>query len=78
MAMTTKVVQPKPGGDVLNKLALGLHLDAGVAAQGHGATAARPTGLTTDDIGYFYFDTTLGLPVFWTGAAWHNAAGSVA
>lgn len=66
------------GGDALNRVAMGLHLDAGVGAFGRGATAARPTGLGTDDIGYYYFDTTLGLPVWWTGTVWHNGAGSVA
>lgn len=80
--MTTKVpatkTGPGTGGDVLNRLTLGLHLDAGVAGFGRGATAARPTGLGVDDIGYFFFDTTLGLPVWWTGAAWHNGAGAVA
>jgi hypothetical protein len=76
--MTTRVKPIKAGGDSLNKLALGLHIDAGAASLSVGATSARPTGLTTDDIGHMHFDTTLGFPVFWTGSAWHNAAGSVA
>lgn len=41
-----------------------------------GATAARPT-LTSSDIGFQYYDTTLGLPVWWSGSAWKTAAGGV-
>lgn len=41
-----------------------------------GATGARPiAGLF---VGYSYFDTTLGLPIFWTGSAWVKADGSAA
>lgn len=39
-----------------------------------GTTAQRPT---IRPIGFAYFDTTLGLPVFWRGAAWVNGAGTV-
>jgi hypothetical protein len=39
-----------------------------------GTTAQRPT---VTSIGFRYFDTTLGLPVFWRGAAWVNGAGVV-
>lgn len=39
-----------------------------------GTTANRPTTVV---IGFTYFDTTLGLPVFWRGAAWVNGAGVV-
>lgn len=35
----------------------------------HGTTAARPT-LTADDVGYQYFDTTLGAVKYWSGTAW--------
>lgn len=38
-----------------------------------GTTAARPTTVT---IGFEYFDTTLGLPIFWKGAVWVNGAGA--
>lgn len=37
------------------------------------ATADRPTGMPT---GYPHFDTTLGIPVWWNGAAWVNASGA--
>lgn len=77
MAMTTPVAQNVQSGDVLNRLAMGLHSDAGVAPLGIGATTKRPT-LKAADAGFMYYDTTLSLPVWWTGAAWHNAAGSVA
>ena len=39
-----------------------------------GTTAARPTTVVT---GFTYFDTTLGIPIFWNGAAWVNASGVV-
>lgn len=35
----------------------------------NGTTAERPT-LTTDDVGYVYFDTTLNSPIWWNGTAW--------
>lgn len=38
-----------------------------------GTTAERPT--TVID-GFMYFDTTLGMPIFWDGAAWVDATGS--
>lgn len=37
-----------------------------------GNTASRPTGVY---IGYQYFDTTLGHPVYWQGINWVNAMG---
>lgn len=44
---------------------------------GSGTTADRPagTGLVTGDR---YFDTTLGLPIWWDGSAWILADGSPA
>lgn len=41
---------------------------------GNGTTAQRPTTVVT---GFTYFDSTLGIPVFWSGAAWVNASGAV-
>lgn len=35
----------------------------------YGTTANRPT-LTTSDVGYQYFDTTLGAIKYWSGTAW--------
>lgn len=39
-----------------------------------GTTAARPT---TVPLGLMYFDTTLGIPVWWNGTNWVNASGAV-
>jgi len=39
-----------------------------------GATGARPLGPV---VGQPYFDTSLGLPVWWNGADWIDAAGNV-
>lgn len=40
-----------------------------------GITAARPTAQLV--IGQTYFDTTLGKPIWWRGAAWVDGAGTV-
>lgn len=37
-----------------------------------GTTAARPT---TVPLGLMYFDTTLGIPIWWNGTVWVNASG---
>ena len=37
-------------------------------------TAARPT-LAAADAGYNQFDTTIAIPIWWTGAAWVNSIG---
>jgi hypothetical protein len=37
-------------------------------------TGARPA---TPYIGQQYYDTTLGLPIWWNGASWKNAAGAI-
>lgn len=37
-----------------------------------GTTAARPT---TVPVGMMYFDTTLGIPIWWNGTNWVNASG---
>jgi hypothetical protein len=40
-----------------------------------GATNARPNqGL---QVGQVFFDTTLGIPIWWTGMKWVNASGTV-
>lgn len=50
--------------------------DAVVAlAPQSGATSARPSS-TTIKAGQQYFDTTLGIPVFWSGTAWVNMGGT--
>lgn len=50
-----------------------LALNASTA--GAGATTARPTSATT---GAQYFDTTLGRPIWWNGAAWVYSDGTPA
>jgi hypothetical protein len=40
-----------------------------------GTTAARPD---TTTVGFTYFDTTLGLPIWWDGADWVDATGTPA
>jgi hypothetical protein len=42
----------------------------------NGATADRPT--QNLQIGQFYFDTTLGFPVWYDGTDWVDATGTVA
>lgn len=39
-----------------------------------GTTANRPTANL--QIGQFYFDTTLTIPIWWSGAHWVNASGT--
>ena len=38
-------------------------------------TTQRPTAAHGLFAGMSIYDTTLGLPIFWDGAAWRNAAG---
>ena len=46
-----------------------------VATPLNGATLTRPVkGL---QVGQFYFDTTLGYPIWWSGSKWVNASGTV-
>lgn len=41
----------------------------------NGATASRPTGSI---LGQYFFDTTIGKPVWWSGSTWVDATGSAA
>ena len=41
-----------------------------------GATGSRPAGLAAGDVGRTYFDTTIGLPIWWNGSGWIDAAGT--
>ena len=45
-------------------------LKAKLAAVASGTTAQRPTENLV--VGQQYFDTTLGVPVYWNGTEWHN------
>lgn len=40
----------------------------------NGITADRPA--LNLQIGQFYYDTTLGIPIFWNGTVWKNASGT--
>lgn len=49
----------------------------------YNATASMPAyGLTADrptqnlQIGQFYYDTTLGIPIWYNGTVWKNASGT--
>jgi hypothetical protein len=44
-----------------------------------GVTADRPisTTLVKLQIGQYYFDTTIGRPIWWNGTNWINAAGTI-
>lgn len=39
----------------------------------NGVTASRPT---SSILGQFYFDTTLGYPVWWNGSTWVDSGGN--
>jgi hypothetical protein len=41
----------------------------------NGTTADRPTQRL--QTGQYYFDTTLGIPIWYNGTAWINASGTV-
>ena len=45
----------------------------------NGSTANRPisTAILPTPIGQFYFDTTLGFPIWWNGTDWVDATGTV-
>lgn len=47
------------------------------AAEQSGITAARPVKNYELWIGRPYFDTTIGLPIWWNGSDWIDAAGNV-
>ena len=44
----------------------------------YGTTANRPIGTIQVPlgIGSMYYDTTLGIPVWWNGTVWKNASGT--
>jgi hypothetical protein len=44
-----------------------------VTVPNSGTSADRPVGRI--DVGQPYFDTTLGIPIFWNGSFWINAIG---
>ena len=46
-----------------------------LAVPSAGNTASRPINKVS--VGQIYFDTTLGLPIWWNGTDWIDAAGTV-
>jgi len=55
----------------VDKGAVSMHL-------GYGVTGDRPGALGATDTGKQYFDTTLGMPIWWAGAGWVDATGAPA
>jgi hypothetical protein len=73
--LTTSVTGSFAGQVVLAHPSQGSILVGGAApAHPTGTTAQRPTARP---IGFTWFDTTLGLPIWWNGANWINASGAV-
>jgi len=48
---------------------------AALSVPSAGATGSRPLGAA---LGEMFFDTTVGFPVWWTGALWVDASGTPA
>lgn len=64
------------GGGVRKQIQVGgVQSTAPIIPQG-GNTASRPTMASGGDFGAFYFDLTLGKPIFWNGTVWKDAAGT--
>jgi hypothetical protein len=61
------------GGANTTTIAGGNVTATGVIATGSGPTGSRPTATAA---GQQWFDTTLGLPLWWNGTAWRDAAGT--
>ena len=48
---------------------------SGVIVPPSGTTTNRPT--VKLQVGQYYFDTTLGIPIYWNGSNWINSTGTV-
>ena len=71
LAKTTEVVAKSVYDEKVQSLESEISaLKAKLAAVASGTTEQRPTENLV--IGQQYFDTTLGVPVFWNGTEWHN------
>lgn len=44
--------------------------------ESYGGTSNRPNNLTTNDIGYNYYDTTLRKSIYWNGTKWVDSEGN--
>lgn len=71
LAKTTEVVAKSVYDEKVQSLESEINaLKAKLAAVASGTTEQRPTENLV--VGQQYFDTTLGVPVFWNGTEWHN------
>ena len=71
LAKTTEVVAKSVYDTKVAELESTINdLKAKLAAVASGTTEQRPTENLV--VGQQYFDTTLGVPVFWNGTEWHN------
>ena len=71
LAKTTEVVAKSVYDEKVQSLESEISaLKAKLAAVASGTTAQRPTENLV--VGQQYFDTTLGVPVYWNGTEWHN------
>ena len=71
LAKTTEVVAKSVYDTKVAELESTINdLKAKLAAVASGTTAQRPTENLV--VGQQYFDTTLGVPVYWNGTEWHN------
>ena len=71
LAKTTEVVAKSVYDEKVQSLESEISaLKAKLAAVASGTTEQRPTENLV--VGQQYFDTTLGVPVFWNGTEWHN------
>ena len=71
LAKTTEVVAKSVYDEKIQSLESEIStLKAKLAAVASGTTEQRPTENLV--VGQQYFDTTLGVPVFWNGTEWHN------
>jgi len=50
------------------------NFSSGLTVPPSGTTSQRPT--VKLQIGQFFYDTTLGIPIWWSGSAWKNASGT--
>ena len=71
LAKTTEVVAKSVYDEKVQSLESEISaLKAKLAAVASGTTEQRPTENLV--VGQQYFDTTLGVPVYWNGTEWHN------
>ena len=50
------------------------NFNSGLTIPPNGITANRPT--LHLQVGQFFYDTSLGIPIWWNGTAWKNSSGT--